>query len=141
MSKSTKHEADETFSIQLSKKEWNDMYDEDKKTFENYHGLLHLRLFERIGGCCPFKYTQKYVRKGKQRAKLSPLINITAECLNSGCNRQFAFLIYDNDIESNNVKCLVKVWGQVDHSNGEQKKRKKRGKNDYFLINQKLKNN
>ena len=34
MSNSTRHEADETFSIQLSKKEWNDMHDEDKKTFE-----------------------------------------------------------------------------------------------------------
>ena len=33
MSKSTQHEADETFSIQLSIKEWNDMYDENKKTF------------------------------------------------------------------------------------------------------------
>jgi hypothetical protein len=30
MSKSTQHEADETFSIQLSIKEWNDMYDENK---------------------------------------------------------------------------------------------------------------
>jgi hypothetical protein len=135
MSKSTQHEADETFSIQLSIKEWNDMYDENKKTFVNYHGLLHKRLFERLGGCCPFKYLQKYVRKGSQRAIKSPLINITAVCLNSGCNRQFAFLIYDNDIETNCVKCLVKVWGQVDHSNGEEKKRKNRGKNDYFLIN------
>jgi hypothetical protein len=134
MSKSTKHVADETYTIQISKKEWNDMYDENKKTFENYHGLLHQRLFERLGGCCPFKYNQKHVRKGTQRVQMSPLINITAECLNSGCNRQFAFLIYDSDIEVNHVKCLVKVWGQVDHANGEEKKRKKRGKNHYFSL-------
>ena len=60
MSNSTRHEADETFSIQLSKIEWNDMYDEDKKTFENYHGLLYLRLFERLGGYSPFKFSWRF---------------------------------------------------------------------------------
>ena len=121
MSKSTKHVADETYSIQISNKEWNDMYDKNNNTFENYHGLLHQRLYEKLEGCCPLKYRQKYVRKGTQRAKISPLINITAECLNSGCNRQFAFLIYDNDIETNNVKCLVKSIILM-----EKKKEKKR---------------
>ena len=49
MSKSTKHVADETFSIQLSKQEWNDMYDKNNNTFENYHGLLHQRLYDLAG--------------------------------------------------------------------------------------------
>ena len=132
MSKSTNHEADQTVTFHVSIKEWDDMYDENNKTFENYHGLLHQRLYEKIEGCCPFKYLQKHVRKGTQRAKTSPLINLTATCTNSSCQRQFAFLVYDNDIESHIVKFSVKIWGQVDHANDEQKKRKKRGKKFKF---------
>jgi hypothetical protein len=69
MSKSTKYVADETYTIQISKKEWNDMYDENKKTFENYHGLLHQRLFERLGGCCRSSTIKNMYEKGHNAFK------------------------------------------------------------------------
>jgi hypothetical protein len=54
MSKSTNHEADQTVKFHVSIKEWDDMYDENNKTFDNYHGLLHQRLYEKIEGIFMF---------------------------------------------------------------------------------------
>jgi hypothetical protein len=54
MSKSTNHEADQTVKFHVSIKEWDDMYDENNKTFDNYqkkslekslNGILNKELF------------------------------------------------------------------------------------------------
>ena len=129
MSKSTRAEADETTKIQVSIIEWDNMFNASEKTFINYHNLLHKRLFEQLNGCCPFNFKQKHVRKGTQRSRGSPLVNLTAKCPISSCKREFAFLVYDNEIESSQVNFLVKMWGEINHSSNEQKKRKIRGIN------------
>ena len=109
MAKSTKHEAEETATIRVSKEEWKHIYNASEKTITNFHDLLHKRLYEELKGCCPFNWKQKHVRQGTQRPK-APLINITALCPISTCERRFAFLVYDKDIGEKEVCFLFGLF-------------------------------
>ena len=116
---------DELVKIRLTIDEWREIFNENNKRLVNHHELFYRKLFPEV---CPLRYRQNKIKRATKYKTQGPLINVQADCLSQQCQRYYTFLVYEEDIQSNQVTVAVKIWGRANHVRGETRsKRKARG--------------